>query len=95
YISVLTNPTYAGVMASYASLGDLIISEPEAMIGFAGPRVIKDTTQAELPQGFQTAEFLLEHGLIDAIVRRPDMKEQLMLYLDFLTNGQKQLASIG
>ncbi len=95
YISVLTNPTYAGVMASYASLGDLIIAEPEALIGFAGPRVIKDTTQAELPPGFQTAEFLLEHGLIDAIVRRPDMKEQLMLYLEFLTNGQKQLASIG
>jgi acetyl-CoA carboxylase carboxyl transferase subunit beta len=95
YISVLTNPTYAGVMASYASLGDLIIAEPESMIGFAGPRVIKDTTQAELPEGFQTAEFLLEHGLIDAIVRRPEMKEKLIYYLDFLTHGQKQLASIG
>ena len=70
YISVLTNPTNAGVMASYASVGDLILAEPGAMIGFAGPRVIKDTTQAELPPGFQTAEFLLEHGLIDAIVSR-------------------------
>lgn len=94
YISVLTNPTYAGVMASFASLGDLIIAEPEAMIGFAGPRVIKDTTQAELPDGFQTAEFLLEHGLIDAIVRRPEMKEKLIYYLDFLTHAQKQFASI-
>ena len=65
---MLTHPTTAGVMASYASVGDLIIAEPGAMIGFAGPRVIKDTTQAELPPGFQTAEFLLDHGLIDAIV---------------------------
>ena len=65
YISVLTNPDYAGVMASYASVGDLILAEPGAFIGFAGPRVIKDTTQAELPPGFQTAEFLLDHGLID------------------------------
>jgi acetyl-CoA carboxylase carboxyl transferase subunit beta len=63
YISVLTDPTMAGVMASYASVGDLILAEPGSMIGFAGPRVIKDTTQAELPAGFQTAEFLLEHGL--------------------------------
>lgn len=95
YISVLTNPTYAGVMASYASLGDLIISEPEAMIGFAGPRVIKDTTQSELPEGFQTAEFLLEKGLIDAIVKRTEMKERLIYYLDFLTHGMRQMASMG
>lgn len=88
YISVLTHPTYAGVMASYASLGDLIIAEPEAMVGFAGPRVIKDTTQAELPPGFQTAEFLLEHGLIDAIVSRTEMKAQLMFYVDFMTTRQ-------
>lgn len=92
YISVLTHPTTAGVMASYASVGDLIIAEPCAMIGFAGPRVIKDTTQAELPAGFQTAEFLLEHGLIDAIVPRKEMKERLMYYLDFLTAGRKQAA---
>ncbi|HEY2953116.1 MAG TPA: acetyl-CoA carboxylase, carboxyltransferase subunit beta, partial [Verrucomicrobiae bacterium] len=90
YISVLTHPTMAGVMASYASVGDLIIAEPEAMIGFAGPRVIKDTTQAELPPGFQTAEFLLEHGLIDAIVSRKEMKERLIAYLDFLMEGKRQ-----
>ncbi|MDE3067074.1 MAG: acetyl-CoA carboxylase carboxyltransferase subunit beta [Verrucomicrobiota bacterium] len=85
YISVLTHPTTAGVMASYASLGDLILAEPGAMIGFAGPRVIKDTTQAELPPGFQTAEFLLDHGLIDAIVPRTEMKARLVEYLNFLT----------
>ncbi len=89
YISVLTDPTTAGVMASYASVGDLIIAEPGAMIGFAGPRVIKDTTQAELPPGFQTAEFLLEHGLIDAIVPRKELKTRLTEYLNFLNGGQK------
>ncbi len=88
FISVLTHPTTAGVMASYASLGDLILAEPGAMIGFAGPRVIKDTTQAELPPGFQTAEFLLDHGLIDAIVPRKEMKERLVEYLDYLTVRQ-------
>ncbi|MFA6544235.1 MAG: acetyl-CoA carboxylase, carboxyltransferase subunit beta [Limisphaerales bacterium] len=87
YISVLTHPTTAGVMASYASLGDLIIAEPGAMIGFAGPRVIKDTTQAELPPGFQTAEFLLDHGLVDAIVPRKDMKAGLIAYLDCMMAG--------
>jgi acetyl-CoA carboxylase carboxyl transferase subunit beta len=90
YISVLTNPTTAGVMASYASVGDLIIAEPGAMVGFAGPRVIKDTTQAELPPGFQTAEFLLDRGLIDAIISRKDMKERLTEYLGYLTAGEKQ-----
>jgi len=89
YISVLTHPTTAGVMASYATLGDLILAEPGAMIGFAGPRVIKDTTQAELPPGFQTAEFLLDHGLIDAIVPRKEMKTQLIAYLDFFTAGKR------
>lgn len=88
YISVLTRPTMAGVMASYASLGDLILAEPEAMIGFAGPRVIEATTQAELPPGFQTSEFLLEHGLIDAIVPRQELKSRLMFYLDFLLQGR-------
>src|SRR5438105_2897315 len=87
YISVLTDPTTAGVMASYASVGDLIIAEPGAMIGFAGPRVIKDTTQSELPAGFQTAEFLLDHGLIDAIVSRKEMKARLVEYLGYV-NGQ-------
>lgn len=77
YISVLTNPTMAGVMASFASLGDLIIAEPKSMVGFAGARVIKETTQQELPRGFQTAEFLLEHGLIDQIVPRLKMREML------------------
>jgi acetyl-CoA carboxylase carboxyl transferase subunit beta len=87
YISVLTHPTTAGVMASFASVGDLIIAEPGAMIGFAGPRVIKDTTQAELPPGFQTAEFLLDHGLIDAIVPRKEMKLRLIEYLNYMTAG--------
>ncbi|HWH69056.1 MAG TPA: acetyl-CoA carboxylase, carboxyltransferase subunit beta [Candidatus Sulfotelmatobacter sp.] len=94
YISVLTHPTTAGVMASYASVGDLIIAEPGAMIGFAGPRVIKDTTQAELPPGFQTAGFLLDHGLIDAIISRKDMKARLIDYLSYLTIGQKQAAEV-
>jgi acetyl-CoA carboxylase carboxyl transferase subunit beta len=93
YISVLTHPTTAGVMASYASVGDLIIAEPGAMIGFAGPRVIKDTTQAELPPGFQTAEFLLDHGLIDAIVPRKEMKQRLTEYISFMTAGRKSAAA--
>jgi len=92
YISVLTNNSYGGVMASYAALGDLIVAEPSAMIGFAGPRVIKDTTHADLPTGFQTAEFLLDHGLIDSIVPRKEMKDRLMLYLDFLTVGKRSPA---
>src|SRR5436190_4071921 len=92
YISVLTDPTMAGVMASYASVGDLILAEPGAMIGFAGPRVIKDTTQAELPPGFQTAEFLLDRGLIDAIVPRKELKQRLAFYLEFLTEGHRQPA---
>lgn len=93
YISVLTNPTTAGVMASYATVGDLIIAEPGAMIGFAGPRVIKDTTQAELPPGFQTAEFLLEHGLVDCVVERKEMKDKLISFLNYLTVGQKRMAA--
>ena len=84
FVSVLTNPTMAGVMASYASLGDVILAEPKAMIGFAGARVIKETTQQELPKGFQTSEFLHEHGLIDLIVPRPEMKETLARLLRYL-----------
>ena len=84
YISILTHPTYAGVIASFATVGDLVIAEPRAEIGFAGARVIKDTTQAELPPGFQTAEFLQAHGLIDAIVPRREMKSKLITYLDFM-----------
>jgi acetyl-CoA carboxylase carboxyl transferase subunit beta len=93
YLSVLTHPTTAGVMASYASVGDLILAEPGAMIGFAGPRVIKDTTQAELPPGFQTAEFLLDHGLIDAIVPRKEMKSRLVEYLGYLSPNNKLAAA--
>jgi acetyl-CoA carboxylase carboxyl transferase subunit beta len=77
YFSILTNPTMAGVMASYASLGDVIIAEPEALIGFAGPRVIKETTQQDLPEGFQTSEFLLERGLVDIIVPRLEMRDRV------------------
>jgi acetyl-CoA carboxylase carboxyl transferase subunit beta len=94
YVSILTNPDYAGVMASFASVGDLILAEPKAMIGFAGPRVIKDTTQAELPTGFQTSEFLLDRGLIDAIVPRREMKDRLVEYLDYLMVGKKAQAKI-
>lgn len=84
YISVLTNPTTAGVMASYASLGDIIIAEPKCMIGFAGPRVIRETTHQELPKGFQTAEFLRDHGLVDMIVPRANLRAELARLLDFL-----------
>ena len=84
YISILTNPTTAGVMASYASLGDLIIAEPKCMIGFAGPRVIRETTHQELPKGFQTAEFLQDHGLVDMIVSRHRMRAVLSQLLEFL-----------
>ena len=83
YIPVLTNPTTAGVMASFATLGDVIIAEPDALIGFAGPRVIKETTQQDLPEGFQRAEFLLERGLIDRVVERKDLKSTLIQLLDF------------
>jgi len=78
FFSVLTNPTMAGVMASYASLGDVILAEPKALIGFAGRRVIKETTRADLPEGFQTSEFLLEHGLVDQIVDRHDLRDRLI-----------------
>lgn len=88
YISVLTNPTTAGVMASYASLGDIIMAEPKCMIGFAGPRVIRETTHQELPKGFQTAEFLQDHGLVDMIVARHRLRETLSQLLDFF--GRKQ-----
>lgn len=83
YISVLTDPTYGGVTASFASLGDIVLAEPGAMIGFAGPRVIKQTIGQELPEGFQTAEFQLEHGFIDKIVDRSEMKQTLFELLKF------------
>ena len=82
FISVLTHPTMAGVLASFATLGDLIIAEPKALIGFTGPRVIEQTIRQKLPEGFQRSEFLLEHGLIDLIVHRRDMKETLAKLLE-------------
>ncbi len=84
YISVLTDPTTGGVSASIGMLGDVIIAEPRAMIGFAGPRVIKDTIRAELPEGFQRAEFLLQHGMIDLIVERKDLRHTLASLLEML-----------
>jgi acetyl-CoA carboxylase carboxyl transferase subunit beta len=85
FISVLTNPTMAGVMASFAGLGDIIIAEPKALIGFTGPRVIEQTIRQKLPPGFQRSEFLLEHGLIDMIVQRKNLKVTLSQLLDYLS----------
>lgn len=84
YISVLTDPTTGGVTASFAMLGDLNIAEPKALIGFAGPRVIEQTIRQKLPEGFQRSEFLLEHGFLDAIVNRKEMKAYLVRALDFM-----------
>ncbi len=88
YISLLTDPTMGGVSASFAWLGDIIIAEPGALIGFAGQRVIKQTIGAELPEGFQRSEFLLEHGLIDMIVKRSEMKQTISNMLRFLQNDK-------
>lgn len=88
YISVLTDPTYGGVTASFASLGDVILAEPHAMIGFAGQRVIEQTIGEKLPEGFQTAEFLLEHGFVDKIVERKDLKETLCKLIKFHKGGK-------
>jgi acetyl-CoA carboxylase carboxyl transferase subunit beta len=85
YISILTNPTMAGVMASFAGLGDVIMAEPKALIGFTGPRVIEQTIKQKLPEGFQRSEFMLEHGLIDMIVHRRQLKETLSSLLDYLS----------
>lgn len=84
FISVLTNPTMGGVTASFATLGDIILAEPKSMIGFAGPRVIREIAHQELPPGFQTAEFLLEHGLIDAIVPRAQLRQKLTMIFEHL-----------
>ena len=84
YISVLTNPTTGGVTASFAMLGDLNIAEPGALIGFAGPRVIEQTIRQKLPQGFQTAEFLLAHGMLDALVPRKELKAYIARSFDLL-----------
>jgi acetyl-CoA carboxylase carboxyl transferase subunit beta len=88
YISVLTNPTTAGVMASYASLGDVIVAEPKALIGFAGPRVIQQTINQILPKGFQRSEFVLEHGFIDVVVNRRDLKKVLTNLLSYFCLDQ-------
>ncbi|MOA06763.1 Acetyl-coenzyme A carboxylase carboxyl transferase subunit beta [compost metagenome] len=85
YISLLTDPTTGGVTASYAMLGDINISEPGAMIGFAGPRVIKETIKKDLPKGFQSAEFVLEHGFLDFIVDRRQMKGKIASFLRMVT----------
>lgn len=84
YISVLTHPTTGGVTASFATLGDVIIAEPRCMIGFAGPRVVKETTHQDLPEGFQTAEFMLQHGLVDRIVERKDLRDELGALLGYM-----------
>lgn len=85
FISILTHPTMGGVTASFATLGDLILAEPKAMIGFAGARVLKETTRQDLPKNFQTAEFLLERGLVDRIIARPQMRAELAKLLEYLT----------
>jgi acetyl-CoA carboxylase carboxyl transferase subunit beta len=86
YISLCTDPTTGGTTASYAMLGDINIAEPNALIAFAGPRVVKDTTGKELPEGFQKSEFVLEHGFLDAIYERKDLKKQINLYIDLIQN---------
>jgi acetyl-CoA carboxylase carboxyl transferase subunit beta len=86
YISLCTDPTTGGTTASFAMLGDVNLSEPGALIGFAGPRVVRDTTGKELPEGFQTAEFVLEHGFLDKIIERKNLKKQINLYLDLILN---------
>ena len=87
YISLCTDPTTGGTTASFAMLGDINISEPGALIGFAGPRVVRDTTGKELPEGFQTAEFVLEHGFLDFITERKNLKNKINLYLDLILNN--------
>lgn len=86
YISLCTDPTTGGTTASYAMLGDINIAEPGALIGFAGPRIVKDTTGKDLPEGFQRSEFLLEHGFLDKIVERKDLKKMVNQYLDLIQN---------
>ena len=88
YISLCTDPTTGGTTASYAMLGDINIGEPGALIGFAGPRVVKDTTGKDLPDGFQTSEFLLEHGFLDFIVHRKELKDRINLYIDLIENNE-------
>ncbi len=93
YIPLLTHPTTAGVMASFATLGDVILAEPDALIGFAGPRVIKETTQQELPDGFQKSEFLLKHGLLDMVVPRREVKNTIIALLDYMMPASAKAAA--
>ena len=86
YISLCTDPTTGGTTASYAMLGDINIGEPDALIAFAGPRVVKDTTGKDLPKGFQRSEFLLEHGFLDKIIKRKNLKKEINLYIDLIQN---------
>ncbi|MDG1804460.1 acetyl-CoA carboxylase, carboxyltransferase subunit beta [Flavicella sp.] len=88
YISLCTDPTTGGITASFAMLGDINIAEPNALIAFAGPRVVKDTTGKDLPEGFQRSEFLLEHGFLDAIYERKELKKQINLYIDLISNDK-------
>jgi acetyl-CoA carboxylase carboxyl transferase subunit beta len=88
FISVLTDPTTGGVTASFAMLGDIIIAEPKALIGFAGPRVIEQTIRQKLPKGFQRSEFLLEHGMVDMVVDRRELRETIIRLLDFMMNAE-------
>lgn len=92
YVTVLTDPTIGGVPASFASLGDIIIAEPGAHIGFTGPRIIEQTIKQKLPEGFQTAEFMLKHGFVDMVVRRPDLRPTLARILSLHTSGEKPAA---
>jgi acetyl-CoA carboxylase carboxyl transferase subunit beta len=92
YISVLTDPTMGGIMASFAGVGDIIMAEPKALLGFAGPRVVEQTVRQKLPKGFQTSEFMLAHGLLDMIVARKDMKATLAKVLDYARPGKKNKA---
>jgi acetyl-CoA carboxylase carboxyl transferase beta subunit len=87
FVSVLTNPTYGGVTASFPVLADVVLAEPGAIVGFTGPRVIEQTIRQKLPKGFQSSEFLLEHGMVDAVVARPELRETVTLVLDYLSDG--------
>ncbi len=93
YISVLTNPTTGGVTASFASLGDIIIAEPDALIAFAGPRVVEQTIKEKLPEGAQRSEFLLEKGMIDLIVERKDLKNKIAYFIEFLANNERKIVN--
>lgn len=94
FISVLTNPTSGGVTASFASLGDIIIAEPDALICFAGPRVVEQCIREKLPPGAQKSEFLLKHGMIDCIAKRPEIKKKIAEFIDFLTENEREFLDV-